>query len=278
MKLKCTALFQHVTNTGAEGGVLTTPAPITRVGGWSESWYLDAETVSPDDRFRRVNLARAALLPIGCSIIGQRYQMVEPVGSSQTGSFVYPGTAGTLADVPQMALFCRVHAVNAINIRPAVLRGIPDARAVRGEYNPSDAYTKAISLYFGELATWGFKFRGRDLSAPQLPLIHILADGSVQTEVAHTYVVGDMVQVLRAVGADGRKRGGRFQVTAVLNSFHFSINWNQLFDSTGGRVRKDLGYSYYDIVTPVDIRGVTVKRVGRPFFQYRGRRSNRPRQ
>ena len=78
MTCKITFLFQLATN------VSTPSAVARRIGGWSESWYSADATISA--AITRVNAtigdwgdniigSRAALLPTGASIVGQRFQI-----------------------------------------------------------------------------------------------------------------------------------------------------------------------------------------------------------
>ena len=271
---KCTLLFNYASNSGEESGVNTLTNAITRTAGWSESWYL--VNLSADEvRARTVNLAqvRAALLPIGCAVVGQRYQTVDPVGPSQTGSVVFPGTAGTLADVPQMSLFYRLPASTGRNIRPVVLRGLPDARSVRGEYLPSDKYDKALASFFGVLRGQAFCFRGRDLSKPELPIVAVIGH-TVSTQDAHGFTEGQMVRILRTVDDDsGRKMGGVFQVRTPITTRQFDIYPDNNWDTRGGRVRLEAA-AYFTIGVEGTPR-VMVRKAGRAFFGYRGRQSNR---
>lgn len=272
--LKCTMLFNYVSNTGDQSGVSTVDNAITRTGGWSESWYLQGVAQSEaTTRFLNLCRLRAAMLPIACAVAGQRYQTVDPVGPSQTGSTVFPGTAGTLADIPQMALYFRMYSDSGRNIRPFFMRGLPDARSVRGEYMPSQAFDTAIDNFFANIRGSLFRFRGRDLSLPEIPLISVAVNGTVQTANPHTYTVGTMVRILRTVDADGRKLGGLFQVATVINSFSFTIIPNPAWVTDGGKVRQEA--IIFTGVNQVSQPRVAVKKVGKAFFGYRGRQSKR---
>jgi hypothetical protein len=269
MTVKCTALFQLATNTSDPTAVAR------RLGGWSESYYRpDADIGSTlITNFNTLCQRRAALLPSGAVIVGQRFQVVNPAGTSQTAARRYPGTAGTQADVPQMALLCRAPAQSAANIRPLILRGIPDARVVEGEYSPSSGFTTAIESFFSWLsANW--QFHGRDLSANTVPIYSIDALGVATLEANTTAVLGSMVRVLRTTDVNKDQVGGRFRVSAAASSTQITLQGWTLGACKGGRLRVDAD-TYLTIGSPISISRVITRRVGRPFEQYRGRQSKK---
>lgn len=269
---KCTFLLTLNTNT--TGASLS-----TRVGGWSESWYSDRAGVDnlPRD-FNRLGRLRAALLPTGARIAGQRYQQVSPKGSSSTGAIVFPGTAGIACDVPSMALFYRARGQGVLNQRPLYIRGIPDARVVEGEYSPSDTYTRSLTAFFNALAEW--RFRGRSLVADAVPFLNITQSapgvGSYVTTVAQTWAVDNIVTV-SGVLVDGRKVEGQFRVATVVTPQTGTFALWTAGSGTGGKgfFRSTL----YPLVEPSSLDPnsgrVVTKKVGRPFGQYRGRASTR---
>lgn len=216
--------------------------------------------------------ARARLLPIGSAIVGQRLQVVTPIGPSQSLSRLFPGSAFTLADVPQMALLCRVPALSANNVRRMILRGLPDARVVEGEYSPSGVFTSDLNFFFRVLGQW--LFRGRDLTPQTTRLFTVSALGVFNTETPHLLAPLDIVRVSRAITAFGQFHSQRLQVATVGPGTNGGTFTGWLGGSTsGGTVRKDA--IVFPQVDPdnITIGRVITRRVGRPFVQYRGRRS-----
>lgn len=277
MPVKMTIIFQLATNVSDPTRV------VRRIGGWTESFYYPGNSIPATIAAAKGPLGdwgnsllsyRAGLLPSGAAIIGQRFQLVNPAGRSQSISDTFPGTAGIQADIPQMALLCRCPAMNANNIRQLILRGIPDARVVEGEYSPSQAFEASLHLFFSALAGW--QFRGRDLSNPGSKIISIAAGGNFVTEGPTGFAPSTMVRVLRAMLPNGDFLGGRYLVDTVgpgVNQGHI-LNWGANSVS-GGTIRPD-GI----VFVPFDTANITVgriitRRVGRPFIQYRGRRSKR---
>lgn len=268
-KAKLTMLFQASSGTGP-----TDQTARVRVGGWSESWYLDHWPLTSNDNIRFGNLmrSRAALLPTNALIVGQRYQQVEPVGASSTGAKVYPGRAQAAQDIPQMALYCRVRSSDNPNIRPMYLRALPDARVFRGEYYPSSTYDQALNDFFAELRN--FRFRGADLVTGLKDIRTIGADGSVYCYEAHGLAVGNKVTILRSEQAStGNLVGGQYRVATVVSSTTVTLNAWPHGIADGGQLRP---YSIvYPTVGEVDIARVVTRKVGRPFDQYRGRAGTR---
>lgn len=277
MTIKATMLFQDTTN-------LTQPtSPAHRIGGWSESWYVNsnsiqtaiADFISPTVPGGPICQARAGLLPSGGAIVGVRFQAISPaVGASQSLAVSFPGSwgSGSATAVPQVALLYKVPSLGTPNIRRMILRGLPSAIIQDGEFRDPGQWQINFPIFAQSLN--GIQFRGRDLSQPTYKIIAIAADGTVTCEAAVTVVVNQMVRILRTLNNAGTKIGGRFQVTAVgPGSNVFKISPWIAGSTTLGTVRPDvIIYPTVDYLNISLSRAIT-RRVGRPFFQYRGRRS-----
>lgn len=270
MTLKCTFLFQQST------AVSDPTRPTHRIGGWSESWYYPGTSLTTflGGPMQSWATFRAGMLALGCSIVGVRVQQVAPVGPSQSLIVAYPGTQSKEADVPQMALLCKVPALNATNIRRMILRGVPDVNVLEGEYLPDTAFSVAFNLFATALNA--FQFRGRDLSQPRIPILSIDALGNVITINPHTFQVGQMVRILRSKTSDGDLIGGAFQVATIgpLNTNFKVLNWGGEA-TTGGTARQDAIVFLNIDFANIAIGRIITRRVGRPFAQFRGRRSRR---
>lgn|SRR5262245_31335055 len=275
--IKVTMLFQQATNFS------NTSSPARRVAGWSESWYSAGTDIQRAIR-NTVGAAgrsgpglceaRAGLLCKGASIVGQRFQQVDPKGPSQSLNKTYGGWDSSIGDIPQMSILYRVPSTDSPNIRRGILRGIPDAAVVEGELATYAAWYSWLPTYYRALQF--FTFRGRDLTAPAVKILDIDETGLVNCEVAHTYALNDMVRILRTLDERGIFQGGRFQIdTLGPGAVKFKVrNWT-FGKTTGGTVRKD------GIVYPtIDWQNITTgrvitRKVGRPSGQYRGRVSSR---
>lgn len=286
MPIKVTMLLQDATATQNPG-----PLGQKRIGGWSESWYVSGSNfqtaindfISPTVAGGPVCQARAGLLTPGSSIVGLRVQGVGGVtGASQSLAVNFPGSytssspASLLTTYPGLGLLCSVPATTGANIRRMVLRGLPQNVVKDGEYNPDQAFSQNLSTFFGTLN--GLLFRGRDLTLNQTKIISVATDGTVTCEVAITVAPLQMVRILRTLNTAGTKIGGRFQVTSVgpgANVFKI-LGWTA-GATAGGSVRADA--IIYPAVngSAIQISRVISRRVGRPFVQFRGRRSARNR-
>ncbi len=281
MRFKFTMLFQLATN------ISDPTATARRLGGWSESWYFEGPSAQSlyaaafgtalGGGATQLGLCgvRSLLLPFGGAIVGQRIQQLEPLGPSQSLSANFPGSAAA-ADVPQMALLCTIPGLTVSNTRRAILRGMPDIRVVEGEYSPSQAYAAFLAAFFEQLGNW--RFRGLDLSQPSIPIINISAAGVVQLGgLSAGFAVNDKVKILRAVDGVNEPVGGIFMVGAIPSATQITLIAWTAGACTGGSCRKHA--VIYPLVDSANCKvgRIITRRVGRPFTQYRGRRSRRRR-
>jgi len=173
-----------------------------------------------------------------------------------------------------MALLCKVPSLGTSNIRRMILRGLPDAVEADGEYRPPSAFPNDLNNFFAFLN--GYQFRGRDLSQPVHKIINITAAGVITSVDVLPYPLNAMVRVLKSKDSGGRLRGGAFQVTLAgpLSTQSTISNWT-FGATTGGSVRLD-AIVYPNIDAPnITVGRLIVRKVGRPFTQFRGRRSAR---
>jgi hypothetical protein len=161
------------------------------------------------------------------------------------------------------------------NIRRVALRGIPDINVVEGEYQPQGTFPANLNSFIQALAAW--QFRGRDLSQAAQPVLTIGATGLVTAVSPLAFIQLQMVRVLKAKDSSGNLRGGRFQVATVGPNANQITLLNWPFGAcTGGNVRLDTANIYASVDAANTTSGrIVVKKVGRPFTQYRGRRGRR---
>jgi hypothetical protein len=281
MTIKCTALFQLSTNIDFPN------LPSRRIGGWSETWYFPGTSINAAMTFFQGGTFgfgpnvpgwcsyRAALLPGGAAIVGQRYQQVSPTGATQTVAQLFPGASGFQADIPQQAVLIYTPAAGANNIRRSTLRGIPDSWIVEGELAVPGSVGFPFNPFFQILGN--FQIRCRDTSQPTFTILSMTAAGVLTTELPHTIVAGQMVRILRTKTVDGDLLGGRFMVssTGPGNNVLTLFNWTPAEATVGGRIRVDaIAYNFVNVGGCQVGRAVT-RRVGRPFTSYRGRRARR---
>jgi len=248
-------------------------SPDRRIGGWTESVYdnlvsFDATAIT---NFLKLCQLRAALLPTGARIKGQRYELIDPPGQATTRSVNFPGPAGVPCDVPQMALLVSCPGKNVINVRNYEIRGIPDGQVVEGEYAKVAPFPTKLRAFLNFLSN--FNFRGLDLSQTAYPLVKIAADGTYTTTIPNTLAAGQMVKVLRTLDSTGKKRGGVFQVTGLEGPPRLALLDWPYGATTKGKIRVN-GIVYPEFNGPLATPNqVVVRKVGKVSGQYRGRRS-----
>lgn len=267
--MKCTIKIKLATNT------TDVDSPTKRIAGWSESFYgndlvqnFRPGPFSPVTPLAVLCVRRAAMLPRSASIYGQRVQQIDPVGQSQSYSEVFPGSAGLACDLPQVALIGRAKGAGVLNSREVNFRGLPDARAIEGEYKPADAFETALDRFFAFIAI--LRFKARDLAQVATPIITILGNGTFETEGACGLLGGDMVRLLRVVDSNNNRTGGRFKVDHMISATSGVLYGYDLGVRKDGKIRKDVTiYPNFDGNRPSMKTGV--RKVGRPSDLYSGK-------
>jgi len=264
--VRFTMLFHHESSTTS-----LSDAPPVRVGGWSESFYYEDSTTNPT-QVRSMQLKRAALLPNRASIIGQRYQF--PDGSSRTANEIFAGTSGESVDVPQMALLCNAKNLTFASTRRFYIRGLPDAWVQNGELVNDIAVRNRFNQYFFWLRY--FSWRARNKSAAVADIVSILGNGAFVLASDLTFLPGQQFRIRRAVDQYGRSINGVFRVATRTNDREGTLQgWTVSVVDNRGKVQLTAYQQVPFVPGQVYISRVGVKKVGRSFFQYRGRAGKR---
>lgn len=283
MAIKTVILFQEVTTPGADADRVGYVGR-AHIAGWSEMvyWYRDddvgnliAELKTGTSPGIGLLPARAGLLSPNQTIVGVRLYK-GGAGRGQLVSAQYPGNWGGTKDIPQLALSIRGGSVNYGVSRLATLRGIPDDQVSNGEFSPSLQFANRLGNYFRSLSQWGF--RALKPTIVRYKIATISSAGLVTLDLPNVFATENKVRVLGAMDAYGRKRsfdGFVSSVGPLPNQFSLA-SWT-LGERTKGVVFiPDYDTFPLDRVLSVANR-ITTRRVGRPFEQYRGRRSRRQR-
>jgi len=267
---KFTMLFQ-LSTFGQSGTTLN------RVAGFSESWYTaipySASLLSIASNMAQL---RAALLPTSGNIVGFRFQETNGITSSASVSVpaALPGTADSATDKPNVAVQFQLNSSGGgANRKLLVIRGVPDENTIAGGYRPTPAYRTAMTNWLSELVSRPWQWRGRDLTQTSYPILTISLNGTFQLGAPTVIPTETMVQVLRSRNEAGRQKGGFFFMTRTTALTGTLLGWNH-GDCTGGRMRA-AGIVFpapQAFVLPPVGKSVS-KKAGRPFDQYRGRRS-----
>lgn len=248
--------------------------------GWSESWWLPGTVNSDSPLITQLAQKRASLLPSQASVIGFRLALYTLTGNkivpggTKTGKFLYPGAGHIATDLPQVALEMSGKTGAGPNTSRFTLRGMPDGMMTYGEYQPDTTFRGAVTRFCTELIDSGWCFLGRDLSNPVVRVLSIAA-GNVTVSAGMGVAVGDYIRLLRVFDNNGNSVQGSYRVTAFAGAGVMTLAGFDPAITAGesGSARKDTLALYgFSAVTP---SRAVVRKVGRPFESYRGRRSKR---
>ena len=274
MAQRMTFLFSLTTNPADRSSASPHSA------GWSESWWTKEHIFLSGRVIPRLASCRARLLPANASIIGFRLanytisgNRLKPTGSS-TGKLQYMGLPGTNVDLPQVAVEMTGSARGAANQSRFSLRGVHDSIMVNGEYQPDPDFKRNMTLFCNQLTSDDWGFIGRDLTVPSANVLNVVA-GVITLDGALGLAVGDYLRFHRVKDDDGKPIQGAYRVTALANGgLTVTVaNLAQIVTTANGTARWDK-IDLYEFAAVAPARAV-VRKVGRPFEVYRGRRSKR---
>jgi len=266
--IKVTLLFQQATNVSYPN------RPSHRVAGWSESWYFSGSVAGA---FAAVLggaglcVKRAALLPVGARIVGQRVQSVDPIGAAISQKNGFPGGAGLPSDVPQIALLQTVPSSSGRNVKHYLMRGVPDICVEEGEYTATPGFAVALAAY--QIALGTFRFKGIDLTESVVDIVSVSAGGLITTIEPHEMVAGEEAIVTRSYTDSGNAlASGTFKVVSDPTTTTLQLaGWTKGASSGGHLRRKTVIYPIIDGES-ITVDRVVMRKTGRPFDQYSGRR------
>jgi hypothetical protein len=246
----------------------------SRVGGWSETWYVDGTereaTLASDSMSKR----RAAMLSTRAVIVAQRIQEVGGRGKTTLANDV--GILGSDADIPQMAVQCFVLGQGVTNKKTFQLRGIPDGLVGEGDFKPSLAWNSAFSSWSDYLNRNSIRFRAKNLALPQVQIISIADNGAFVLAGPLTFAAGARIDVSRCKSTDGKKRSGSYWVgpgpTATTGVF---TDWPGGVVALKGKARVNAIIYPLVLRSSAEVVKIGTRKVGRPFDLYPGRRSSR---
>jgi hypothetical protein len=267
-------------------------APRLHLGGWTESLIWPDNNVSTlldalkgnGPYFPGLLPTRAFLLANGADIVGVRlYQ--GGAGKGQSYAFAYPGNSTFEADNPQQALLCKCGSAGGAVVRRFTLRGVPDSQIALGEFGPNSGFASAIQVYFQQLANWGFNAFDPSVAQPTIFTITQVAPVPPATTPTglvtlvgpmQPFAIGNQVKVSKTIDANDNFVSGTFAVVTIgPGGNQFSLgNWTA-GNCTKGKVGTK-AKTFFMISTPTcGVSRLVTRKVGRPFEQYRGRRSKR---
>jgi len=242
-----------------------------RVGGFSETWYIDKTFARSIQSARALAGARAALTGNRTLCLGSR--ITEIGGKTYTDNHITPGRVREDSDVPQMALLLKIGNDNLSSTKIFTCRGFLDTNVFEGDFTASRATLAAVQQMEGVLSTEAFRFRAKTNLASGVSVVSIDANGNFVLSGPLTFAVGGKLQVLRMRNTLGNTISGSFYVAARTSDTVGQLaNWTGGAVAGSGKIRV-LTYSYPLADGDLKILRVITRKVGRPFEQYRGRRS-----
>jgi hypothetical protein len=247
-------------------------------GGWSEQVWCPTP---PFSRIQAVGFGtvRANLLPQLCTIVGLRQQIYTIAGNKLVpgGASVLPlnlpGASAYTINNPQSSLALRITSAGVANVGRYTLRAVPDEVMVNGEFNGDLIYKGRIDALAAAMIAYQTGFVGRNLAAVSASCLG--SDGtSMIVANSGIFAVGDFVRFVKIKGSTSLPVSGTFQITAILpgNKITF-VGGAGSNAKPGGTIRVD-GIGYFTTAA-VSIGRAGVRKVGRPFGGYVGRRSKR---
>jgi len=254
--------------------ILAQTAAGNKTGGWSETWYFTGSETEIGAACQTWMTRRSAMLTPRCFIQGFRIQNVGGKGQFFTASV--PGTFAADSDIPQMALNCRCQGSGTNNVKFFQLRGIPDGQVVDGAYQGNLNFPQNVSQFFTHLVNFGWRFRAIDLTKVKVNILSIDALGAFKIAAGTTFAAGGYMDLLRCRGVDGSKLSGRYYIDSkTSDQIGVFLNWPGTVVKEKGQARPfALDYPLIQ-ANSVKIYNVTTRKVGRPFFLYRGRQTAR---
>ncbi len=271
-----------------------TNGAVDRQAGFSDSWYQvpgDSFLLQPSD-IDLIN-KRSALLPRTSTVVGARISDVDIYGKTTGKTRLYrmsiAGGQNLECDDPRVSLIYEADAAGFPNEFSLFIQNVPDIRVVKGTFNPATTWTTPLNAYLASVQTGNYGFVGYNLTYPKIGVKSIKTVAGVTTVTCENAVAaldGFYVRFLRTTAWSKYKPAPNgYPVLAVTGTTTFTIgNWTRkdvdgnvvaLPDSAGGIVTK-WGKQFYVPSFTDYTKGnpcAGTRKVGRPFFQYRGRAS-----
>lgn len=268
MTIKCTLLFN---------GQSSNPRGRDLTYGFSETWFSNQSELTVVAALHAISEKRALLLAKDTKIVG--YRIGDVTGRSQVVTQTWNAPSGNDAgNVPVDSALCIMRAASGSPVKRFWVHDLPDDWVTGGALEP--ARRNAVLEYLRAVEANQFLIRFVIQTAANAPVLSVDAAGNVVTTANIALVVNNYVSFLRARDNNNKAIRGKFVVETVTDGTHFKLaNWTGQIVGNRGRVRL-VAYDY--IAARVQNRNVDswlikcgARKVGRPFFQLRGRAPNR---
>lgn len=259
--------------------------------GWTESWYLDAETITLAlDVMQKLAPHRSRLLGLGTHIQAVRAAEVGKPRAANLRMLSTPlETSSEKSDYPSASIVVRLVGLDDRQRRVMTLRGCPDIPVKEDtdqkRIKVDNKLQKILDTFITEANNVGIKFRTPDRSDPinsgqSIQSFTSLADRVVITSVDLNALTTDRIRIKKVRGLSKTE-------ASRINRTH------KILSKTGDTYRIDLpsltlpklgdayaGKAYritptYDGLRSAKIIRVGKRATGRAFFVPRGRRKKR---
>lgn len=248
-------------------------------GGWSEGFWTNYQpTGAVGATIQNWADARALMLPSQMTIVGYRISVYDLTnnkltpGGTSAGKLIKPGLASWSASNPQAALQLGWPAIAGPNASRIVLRGLPDEVVVNGEFNGSALFRQGLSALAVRIGISQFGWVGRDLSQPSAVVNKIAGNVVTLSQPLAGLGAGDFLRFRKCYNDAGSPVKGSYLVTAAAGSdYTIQAYLGGNLTTPSGTARKDV-VAFIQGGVPIISRTV-VRKIGRPFESYRGRRS-----
>lgn len=251
---------------------------VAHSGGWSESHWSNTLAGITLPSIESLCAYRAFILSQSATITGYRIQDFTISGnkllplSSSSGRVLFPGGSLDTVNMPQDGLSIYMSTVGAPNVSRQVLRGMPDYTIVAGEFAPNAGYLSRVNQYMAWLVSAGWKFVGRDRSVANSRVMGINAGVVTLAGPVGGVANTSFLRLNRVTDSNGNPVTGTFPITAIAGALY------TVTGLAGVTVTVPSGTARIDQLAVFSygagrIGRSVVRKIGRPFEQYRGRAS-----
>ena len=239
--------------------------------GFSETWWTSLTGAALIAAMDVVSAQRRLMLAGDCSIVG--YRIADLTGRSFVvrRSFL-PPRGNDFSNLPIDCALCEVGVTNSPTIKKFFLHDLPDDW-VRDTVIVA-AQQPIILNVVTALTQLGFQVRYQNQLAQQAAVSSVDSLGNVVTLAAINAPANSLVQFLSCRDNNNRAVRGIYSVETVTDATHFKVaEWSGQLVGRRGRVRlvQQLFSPSLNLGVARTIIGAASRKVGRPFFQSRGR-------
>lgn len=265
-KFSVTFLFSYTSDLGFQGGFSETYMAY-------KDNYEDALAASTSLASKRL-----ALLGPQIKMVGRRFKNLFDDNNSPTQQVLSnsPGTAAD-CDTPWQALRVRVRSSPGNYEKNLILHCLSDAYIIKGAYTNTTTSSEPLRRFMDELKQ-NWRWYGKDKTIAKVKIVSIATSGTVTTLSLEKPLAAledpGAVRLLNCKDVDGNLVSGIYANDSVASdkkSTH--IVWpNGVVSHSGQATVESVVAHGFDSYFGA---GVTIKKIGAPFFLYHGRLKRR---